>query len=87
MGDDMDRSSRGKQPVQNNLRYYRVKLGVTQQEMEWRTGLSKNNWHHYENGREPGIKLVQVFAKVFNQIAEEKDIAIKKLSSDDLYPP
>lgn len=83
----MDNTSSRKPKVVNTLKHYREKLKVTQQEMEWRTGLSKNNWHHYEAGREPGIKLAQKFAKTLNQIAEEKGIELKNLTTDDLYPP
>ena len=83
---NMDNDSGKKPPVVNTLKYYREKLGVTQQEMEWRTGVGTRQWPHYETGREPKIKLAQKFAKVFNEIAKEKDIEIKNLTADDLYP-
>ena len=77
----------GKKPrVLNALGYYREKLRVTQKEMEWRTGIGIRQWPHYEAGQEPRVKLAQKFAKVFNEIALEKGIEIKKLTVDDLYP-
>jgi len=74
--------------VPNRLKYYREKLGgITQQEMEWRTGVGNRSWPHYESGiREPKIKLAQKFAQVFNKIATEKGIEINRITTDDLYP-
>lgn len=83
---NMDDSSRKKPPVHNNLRYYREKIGATQKEMEWRTSIGAKHWPHYEAGREPKVKLAQVFARVFNEIVSEKELNIKKLTVDDLYP-
>lgn len=78
----------GKKPrVHNNLKYYREKIGVTQKELEWRTGIAPKNWAHYEAGREPKVKLAQTFAKVLSEIAKEKQIDLKQLTVDDLYPP
>ena len=74
--------------VPNRLKYYREKLGgVTQQEMEWRTGVGNRSWPHYEAGtREPKVKLAQKFAQVFNEIANENGIEINHITTDDLYP-
>lgn len=73
--------------VPNRLKYFREKLAVTQQEMEWRTGVGNRSWPHYETGiREPKIKLAQKFAQVFNEIANEKGIEINRITTDDLYP-
>ena len=72
--------------INNTLKYYREKLGVTQREMEWRTDIGSKHWPHYEAGREPKVKLAQKFARVFNEIATEKNITIKLLTVDDLYP-
>lgn len=81
----MDKGS--EKNVPNRLKYYREKLVVTQQEMEWRTGVGSRSWPHYESGiREPKIKLAQKFAQVFNEIAAEKGIEISRISTDDLYP-
>jgi len=81
---DLDKKPR----IQNNLKYYREKLGVTQQEMEWRTKVGKNQWSHYETiGREPKVRLAQRFVRVMNQIAVQKGINIKSITIDDLYPP
>lgn len=83
----MNNSLSQKPRVPNNLKYYREKIGVTQQEMEWRTGISKNHWSKYESGNpEPRVTLAQKFAKIFNQIAQEKSIDMKRLTVDDLYP-
>lgn len=85
---NMDKGSSKKPKVINMLKYYREKLGVTGQEMEWRTGITKRHWSYYENGtHEPKVLLAQRMAAVFNGIAGEKQIEIKKLSVDDLYPP
>lgn len=74
--------------VQNNLRHYREKLNVTGQEMEWRVGIAKRHWPYYESGtHEPKVTLAQRMAKVLNEIAKEKNIELKKLTVDDLYPP
>lgn len=84
----MNDSSGNKSRVYNNLKYYREKLGVTQKEMEWRTGISQNQWSKYEKGlRIPEVPLAQKFASVFNQISSEKGLELKKLTVDDLYPP
>ena len=84
----MDNSLGEKPRIPNNLRYYREKLGVTGQEMEWRTGITKRHWSYYENGtHEPKVSLAQRMATVFNEIAKEKGIDLKKLTVDDLYPP
>ena len=83
MNDSFDDKPR----IQNNLRYYREKLGVTGKEMEWRTGIAKRHWPYYENGtHEPKISLAQKMARALNEIAKEKDIEFKKLTVDDLYP-
>ncbi len=82
----MDNSSGKKLGIQNNLRYFREKLGVTGQEMEWRTGIGVRQWPHYEAGREPKVKLAQKFARTYNQIALEKGLDLKHLTADDLYP-
>jgi DNA-binding XRE family transcriptional regulator len=56
--------------------------------MEWRTGITKRHWPYYENGtHEPKVLLAQRMAAAFNDIAAEKDIELKKLSVEDLYPP
>lgn len=85
----MDKSSEKiKHPIRNNLKYYREKLGVTQQEMEWRVGITVRHWPYYENGtREPKITLAQRFVKVFNEIALEKEINLTSITIDNLYPP
>ncbi|WP_206809561.1 helix-turn-helix transcriptional regulator [Paradesulfitobacterium ferrireducens] len=79
--------SSGKKPrVHNNLKYYREKLGVTQQEMEWRCDVERNQWSRYEAGeREPKIALAHRFAKVYNDIARRKGIDLQ-LTINDLYP-
>jgi DNA-binding XRE family transcriptional regulator len=74
--------------VSNNLKYWREKVGATQKEMEWRTGIGTRQWTNYECGLyEPKIKLAQRFAQVLNEMAEEKRIPLKKLTTDDIYPP
>jgi len=84
----MNDSLRKKPKVLNNLKYYREKLGVTQQEMELHCNLSKGSWSDYEIGRnEPKIKLAQRFASELNRIAIKKNIDLKNLTTDDLYPP
>ncbi|EHQ92106.1 helix-turn-helix transcriptional regulator [Desulfosporosinus youngiae] len=84
----MDSSLRKKPRIQNNLRYYREKLGVTQKEMEYRTGVGNRHWPSYENGtHEPKVSLAQCMAAAFNDIAAEKEIELKRLTVDDLYPP
>ena len=84
----MDKGSSKKPRIQNNLRYYREKLGITGQEMEWRTRITKRHWSYYENGtHEPKVSLAQRMAAVFNDIAAQKEIKLKRLSVDDLYPP
>lgn len=84
----MDSSLRKKPKVLNTLKYYREKLGVTQQEMELHCSLSKGSWSDYEIGRnEPKIKLAQRFASELNRIAIRKNIDLKNLTTDDLYPP
>ena len=84
---NMDKGTDLKKPqVINTLKYYREKLGVTGQEMEWRTGIGVRQWPHYEAGREPKIKLAQKFAKIYNEIALEKGKDLKRLTVDDLYP-
>ena len=76
-----------KPKIQNNLKYYREKLGVTQQEIEWRTGVGRNQWSKYESGeREPKITLVYKFVSVYNAIALEKGITLS-ISTTDIYPP
>ena len=82
----MDNGLVKKPKVINTLKYYREKLGVTGQEMEWRTGVGTRQWPHYEAGREPKVKLAQKFARTFNEIAQEKCIDLKPLTVDDLYP-
>ena len=84
---NMDKGSESKKPkVINTLKLYREKLGVTGQEMEWRTGIGIRQWPHYEAGREPKIKLAQKFARTYNEITLEKGLDIKHLTADDLYP-
>lgn len=84
----MDKSSDKKPKVVNTLKYYREKLGTTQKEMEYRTGVGNRHWPSYENGvHEPKVLLAQRMAAVFNDIAVEKEIELKKLTVEDLYPP
>lgn len=83
----MNDSLRRKPKVPNNLKYYREKIGVTGQEMEWRTGITKRHWPYYESGiYEPKVSLAQRMAIAFNEIVEEKGIDLKMLTVDDLYP-
>jgi len=83
----MEKANDSKKPkIINTLKYYREKLGVTGQEMEWRTGIGVRQWPHYEAGREPKIKLAQKFAKIYNELALEKGKDLKHLTADDLYP-
>lgn len=86
---NMGNSSGNKKPkVINTLKYYREKLGATQKEIESRTGVGNRHWPYYENGtHEPKVSLAQRMAAVFNDIAEEKEIELKRLTVDDLYPP
>lgn len=85
---NMDKDSGEKPKVINTLKYYREKLGVTGQEMEWRTGITKRHWSYYENGtHEPKVTLAQRMVAAFNDIAAEKEIELKRLLVDDLYPP
>ena len=56
--------------------------------MEYRTGVGNRHWPYYENGmHEPKVSLAQRMAAVFNDIAAEKEIELKKLTVEDLYPP
>ncbi|MDI6880734.1 MAG: helix-turn-helix transcriptional regulator [Desulfitobacteriaceae bacterium] len=72
--------------MRNSLKYYREKLGVTQQEMEWRCDVGRNQWSRYEAGeREPKIALAHRFVKVYNDIAKKKGIDLQ-FTINDLYP-
>lgn len=83
----MDNSFGQKPKIQNNLKYYREKIGVTQKEMEYRTGVGNRHWPSYENGtHEPKVSLPQRMVAAFNDIAAEKEIELKRLTVDDLYP-
>lgn len=85
---NMDKGSDDKPRNINTLKYYREKLGITQKEMEYRTGVGNRHWPYYENGtHEPKVSLAQRMAAVFNDIAKEKGIELKRLTVDDLYPP
>ena len=85
---NIDKGSGKKPKVINTLKHYREKLGVTQKEMEYRTGVGNRHWPYYENGmHEPKVSLAQRMAAVFNDIAAEKEIELKKLTVEDLYPP
>lgn len=85
----MDKGSDKKPKVINMLKYYREKIGATQQEMEWRCELSKGSFTDYEAGKnEPKIRLAQRLAYELNKAAKEKAIDLERLvTTDDLYPP
>ncbi len=66
----------------NNLRHYREKAGMSQEELAKACGLERQaSISHYETGRRnPGIKVMHAMIKVF---------AAKKVrvTMDKLFPP
>lgn len=85
----MNNSFSKKPKVVNNLKYYREKIGLKQQEMELRCELSKGSFTDYETGKnEPKIRLAQRFAYELNEAAKEKEVNLgRPITTDDLYPP
>ncbi len=70
---------------EKTFRYYRKKLGITQEEMASKLGVTRQTYCHYENGsRVPSIYRAMQIAKICNITMDEFVQTTKKFNCEKM---